>query len=62
MTKSRSEEPGAPKIVDRATFHATSKRLDEDWPENPIFGKVSGTDISRLQAKHLDHHLKQFGV
>lgn len=40
----------------------TSKRLDEDWPENPIFGKVSGTDISRLQAKHLDHHLKQFGV
>ena len=40
----------------------TSKRLDEDWPENPIFGRVSGADISRLQAKHLDHHLKQFGV
>jgi hypothetical protein len=20
----------------------TSKRLDEDWPENPIFGKISG--------------------
>jgi hypothetical protein len=39
-----------------------SKRLDEEWPENPIFGKVTGTDLSRLQAKHLDHHLRQFGV
>ena len=38
------------------------RRLDEEWPENPIFGKVSGTDLSRLQAKHLDHHLSQFGV
>ena len=40
----------------------TSKRLEEEWPENPIFGKVSGTDLSRLQAKHLDHHLRQFSV
>ena len=40
----------------------TSKKLDEEWPENPIFGKVSGTDLSRLQAKHLDHHLRQSGV
>ena len=40
----------------------TSKRLEEEWPENPIFGKVSGRDLSRLQAKHLDHHLRQFGV
>ena len=39
-----------------------SKRLDDEWPENPIFGKVSGRDLSRLQAKHLDHHLRQFGV
>ena len=39
-----------------------SKRLDDERPENPIFGKVSGRDLSRLQAKHLDHHLRQFGV
>lgn len=38
------------------------RRLDEEWPENPIFGKVSGNDLSRLQAKHLDHHFRQFGV
>ena len=39
-----------------------SKRLDDEWPENPIFGNVTGTDLSRLQIKHLDHHLRQFGV
>jgi hypothetical protein len=39
-----------------------SKRLDDEWPKNPIFGKVTGTDLSRLQIKHLDHHLRQFGV
>jgi len=32
----------------------TSKTLDEEWPQNPIFGKVSGADLSRLQAKHPD--------
>ena len=40
----------------------TRLRLNDEWPENPIFGKVSGRDLSRLQAKHLDHHLRQFGV
>lgn len=40
----------------------TTKRLNDEWPENPILGKVSGRDLSRLQAKHLDHHLRQFGV
>jgi len=39
-----------------------TKNIDEPWPINPVFGKVSGQQISRLQAKHLDHHLKQFGI
>jgi hypothetical protein len=39
-----------------------AKRLDERWPMHPLLGQVSGRDASRLQAKHLDHHLKQFGV
>ena len=42
------------------TFAA--KGLAEEWPLDPFFGKVSGTFKSRLQAKHLNHHLKQFGV
>lgn len=40
----------------------SAKGLREEWPINPLFGKVSGEFTSRLQAKHLDHHLRQFGV
>jgi hypothetical protein len=32
------------------------------WQDHPFFGPMSGPEVSRLQAKHLDHHLKQFGV
>jgi len=30
--------------------------------EHPFFGKMTPEDWDRLQAKHLDHHLRQFGV
>ena len=39
-----------------------SKPLDDDWPTHPSLGRMSGREASRLQAKHLDHHLRQFGV
>ena len=39
-----------------------AKRIDADWPSSPMLGRMSGTDVTRLHAKHLDHHLKQFGV
>jgi hypothetical protein len=29
---------------------------------HPIFGSMSGAETSRLQAKHLNHHLKQFNL
>ncbi|HEY2376422.1 MAG TPA: hypothetical protein VGH98_10660 [Gemmatimonadaceae bacterium] len=38
------------------------KPIDSAWPESPIFGKVTGKFNSRVQAKHLDHHLRQFGA
>jgi hypothetical protein len=40
----------------------SAKRLEDEWPDNPVFGKVKGRDVSRLHAKHLNHHLTQFGV
>lgn len=40
----------------------SAKALDENWPRHPLLGQMSGCDASLLQAKHLDHHLKQFGV
>jgi hypothetical protein len=37
-----------------------SRPLDGPWPVDPSFGEVTGTFASRLQAKHFDHHLRQF--
>lgn len=37
------------------------RSVDDTWPVHPVFGKFSGADYSRLIAKHLDHHLRQFG-
>lgn len=39
-----------------------SKPLDDSWNAHPAFGRMSGRDSSRLHAKHLNHHLTQFGV
>lgn len=38
------------------------KDLNGAWPVHPILGTMSGTQYTQLQAKHLDHHLKQFGA
>jgi len=39
-----------------------ARPLDGEWLEHPLLGKMSGEQCSRLQAKHFDHHLRQFGV
>jgi hypothetical protein len=39
-----------------------NRPLDGAWPVDPSFGPVSGKFASKLQAKHLDHHLRQFGA
>jgi hypothetical protein len=36
--------------------------LEDKWPASPMLGPMRGHEVTRLQAKHLDHHLKQFGV
>jgi len=44
------------------------KRFDEAGPDyitknpHPFFGKISIGDWDNLMWKHLDHHLRQFGV
>ena len=32
------------------------------WPPSRVFGKISGSTWAVLQHKHLDYHLRQFGV
>ena len=38
------------------------KSLTAEWPESATMGKMTGQHWSKLTARHLDHHLKQFGV
>jgi len=39
-----------------------ARPLDGPTQDYPAFGRMTVEDHSRLQAKHLDHHLRQFGV
>jgi hypothetical protein len=52
---------------ERARLHRlidelTALSLDGEWRDNPFMGRMTGRDVSIHQAKHLDHHLSQFGV
>lgn len=39
-----------------------ARPLDGPWPAHPAFGSMTGHQVSFLLAKHLDHHLRQFGA
>jgi hypothetical protein len=39
-----------------------ARPIDAPQPPHPMFGGMTGLEQSRLQAKHLNHHLTQFGV
>ena len=40
----------------------TSDTRDRRWPEHPFFGRLPAWAWGVLGYRHLDHHLKQFGV
>ena len=40
----------------------SAKPLSGPPQNHPAFGAMTVTDQSRLHAKHLDHHFKQFGI
>jgi Protein of unknown function (DUF1569) len=33
-----------------------------DWPNHPVFGRMSEADWMRWAYLHTDHHLRQFGL
>ncbi|MEY8848150.1 DUF1569 domain-containing protein [Psychroserpens sp. XS_ASV72] len=41
-------------------FH--SEKHKTEWPPHPMFGEFTSEQWGKMQYKHLDHHLKQFGV
>ena len=38
------------------------RSANDAWPESVGFGQISGHAHGVLQYRHLDHHLRQFGV
>ena len=72
----KGRTPTAPEFVAKASYDFTSeqarllrlidevsaKSLDEPWGKSSFMGPMTGRDWSRLQARHLDHHLSQFSV
>lgn len=50
---------------DRAELVALLKRYvatDGDLPEHPVWGRMSRGMAGRYAWRHMDHHLRQFGV
>lgn len=39
-----------------------NKKDNTNWPEHPLFGNFTTEQRGKMQYKHLDHHLTQFGV
>ena len=37
-------------------------RSKSDWPDHPVFGKLTPQAWGVLGYRHMDHHLRQFGV
>jgi hypothetical protein len=53
--------------VERARCRAliadiVARDIDVAPPHHSVFGQMTGRQQSQLHAKHLDHHLKQFGA
>jgi hypothetical protein len=45
-------------LIDRIV----ARPLSAEWPVSASMGRMTGKHWSQLTAKHLDHHLRQFGV
>ncbi len=54
-----SERARCLRMIDQLTAKSMQSA---DWGISPAFGQMTGVEWSRLMAKHLDHHLKQFGA
>jgi hypothetical protein len=45
-------------LIDRIV----AKPLSADWPDSATMGRMTGGHWSKLTARHLDHHLRQFSA
>lgn len=54
----KSEKAKLENLIDEA--HAQKEKTE--WRPHPAFGYFTAEQWGQMQYKHLDHHLKQFGV
>jgi len=45
-------------LIDRAAAQGP----EASWPPSRVFGRISGATWGALHRKHVDHHLRQFGL
>ena len=60
-------QPTATWDDDMATLRSAVERFGSrgpggEWPQHPAFGPLTGRMWGTLAWRHLDHHLRQFGV
>ena len=72
----KGKAPTAPELIAADTYEfeverqklkalideLSKKSTDGIWVQHPAFGPLTGAESTRLQYRHLDHHLSQFGV
>ena len=72
----KGKTPTAPELVAKGTHdfeqerdklfrlidEFSAKSIEGTWGDSAFLGPMRGRDWSRLMAKHVDHHLRQFGV
>ena len=61
VTETKDVEVEKSKLSSLVTeFH--EQKDTTEWPAHPMFGKFTQEQWGKMQYKHLDHHLTQFGV
>lgn len=48
--------------IDRLIAKIAARADQSEWPEHPAFGKIGRRGWGALTWRHVDHHLRQFGV
>ncbi len=48
--------------IDRLIAKIAARAGEREWPEHPAFGKIGRRGCGVLVWRHVDHHLRQFGL
>lgn len=49
-------------LVDSGLEQIAAGPQEKTWPPHPLFGPLSWREWGVVTHRHVDHHLKQFGV